>query len=638
MRISRNPFKLRASEQIVPDETFLQLFDARVLDLISENSWDKVRIFQSAPGGGKTSLFRVFTPASLVTLHRLRTHDDYKELHQRLEALGVTSASGPNSLGVMLSCAQGYAMLEDLDLDSAQKERLLYSLLNIRTILAALRGICVLRNLDYSKDLERLQIGRPNSSQFPEWFSVLLPCSGKELAEWATKIEENICEAIDSFDPLPRTTLKGHDTLFSLQLLRPETITLEGSPIADRVIVMFDDVHKLTTIQRRKLLDTLLSSRWPVSVWIAERLEALTADELLSSGATSGRDYEIISLEEYWGGKANRFEDVITSIADKRVRFASDAEIGSFAGCLQNTFAETELQDRYENACNVISDRLFKRFGADERYKEWLAAEARVSGTPHDRAVEWRILEILIERNIAEMQMSLPLPLSPEEIEKKAPPVKSTAEFLVTQEFDIPYYFGLSKLAILSSSNIDQFLDFAGELFEQIISATLLRQQVILSPHTQQDILKKVLNRRWDEIPRRVPNGREVQKLLTAIKEYARWETNRPTAPYGPGVTGIGLSMGDREKLTKSDIHRIQPQYERVATLLSSCISNNLLEPRFVTQGQKGQQWLVLYLNRWLCLEAGLPLHYGGWRHIRPNTFHDWLERGFHPPRSGDLV
>ncbi len=638
MRIPRNPFKLRASEQIVPDEIFLQLFDSRTLDLISEDSWGKIQILQSAPGGGKTSLFRVFTPSSLVTLHRLQAHDDFKELYEKMEALGIMSKNGPNLLSVMLSCAQSYAMLEDLDLDIVQKERLLYSLLNVRIILAALRGASILRSLDYPNELEHLQIEQIVTGHFPEWLSVPVPCSGKQLTEWAVKIEESICEAIDSFDPIPRVTLKGHETLYSLQLFGPEAITHENTPIADRVLVMLDDVHKLSTLQRRKLLDTLLNSRWPVSVWIAERLEALTPDELLVSGATTGRDYKTISLEEYWGNKQHRFESAVISIADKRARLASDTEVGSFAGYLENVFNEAKLYDRYEEVCETISSRLFKRFGSDERYKDWLEARVKASGTAQERAIKWRMLEILIERKTNEAQMSLPFPLPPEEMEQKSSSIRGPAEFFVAQEFKIPYYFGIEKLAILSSSNIEQFLDFAGELFEQIISAILLRRQTILSPNTQEEILKKVIDRRWEEIPRRVPNGREVQKLLTAITQYAQWETNRPTAPYNPGVTGISLSIKDREKLTNPDMYEIHPEYKQIALLLSSCISNNLLEPRSITQGQKGQLHLVLYLNRWLCLQAKLPLGYGGWRHISPNKLHSWLERGFHPSTNQEYL
>ena len=54
MREPRNPFRLRASESIESDATFLRLFGPGMLDLLpAENLWDKPQVFRSAPGGGQ---------------------------------------------------------------------------------------------------------------------------------------------------------------------------------------------------------------------------------------------------------------------------------------------------------------------------------------------------------------------------------------------------------------------------------------------------------------------------------------------------------------------------------------------------------------------------------------------------------
>lgn len=628
MRQPRNPFKLRASEQIIPDITFLKLFGSKTLELISEDNFEKVTIFQSAAGGGKTSLFRVFTPSALHILQRFKTDEDYEDLYRRMVALHSLSDDGPDLLAVMLTCAQSYAMLDNLNLDPAQKERLLYSLLNVRILLAALRGTLVLCDLSFPSGLKDIHINKTSHIQFPEWLSVPVPCSGKELFDWAVNIEESICEAIDSFDPLPRKSLRGHDTLYSFQLLVPSAITYQGQPVVSRILIMLDDVHKLTQTQRQKLLDKLLSLRWPVSIWIAERLEALTPSELLSEGAIAGRDYETIKLEDYWGNKQHRFKDLVTSIADKRSRVAPDFEFGSYSGYLETTTDNTVLQEHYDDACQVISSRLVSKFSSNTIYKDWLETTQKSIGTSRENAVKWRALEIMIERKMAEAQLPLPMPLSPEEFESRSSSVNPPAELFIMEEFGIPYYFGISDLASLASSNIEQFLDFAGELFERIISSALLKNQTTLSPEIQQDILIKVVERRWHEIPRRVLNGRDVQKLLSAIREFARSETYRPSAPYSPGVTGIGFSEQNRKKLIDPEIHKIHPEYRYVAELLSSCISSNLLEPRWIIQGKKGQQWLVLYLNRWLCLQAKLPLQYGGWRPVTLDRLHKWLGKG----------
>jgi hypothetical protein len=191
----------------------------------------------------------------------------------------------------------------------------------------------------------------------------------------------------------------------------------------------------------------------------------------------------------------------------------------------------------------------------------------------------------------------------------------------------------------LASSNIEQFLALAGDLFEEIISAALLRRPTVLAPDRQEFILRKVVQQRWEEIPRRIPNGRDVQKLLEAIHQFARWETDKPNAPYAPGVTGIALAMTDRDKLINPKIRLQHPEYDRLALIISACLSHNLLEASLDrSQGQRGKTWMILYLNRWLCLLFGLPLQYGGWRPRTPDELQKWLDHGFRQKNGSSLL
>jgi len=101
---------------------------------------------------------------------------------------------------------------------------------------------------------------------------------------------------------------------------------------------MLDDIHLLTSKQREWLLICSSIPAYIVSIWLAERLEALTVDQLLSPGSPQGRDYsEVVTIEGYWRGHVSKFERMVSSVADRRTRDARDVEIGRFADCFQNT-------------------------------------------------------------------------------------------------------------------------------------------------------------------------------------------------------------------------------------------------------------------------------------------------------------
>lgn len=633
----RNPFRIRASKN-ASDATFLRLFSPEVMDVLPKNElWDRIQFFQSTPGGGKTSLFRLFTPSVLKALHASRESDDrFKEVYGRAKSIGVVNDEGPQLLGAMISCDRNYATLEDLRFSPARKERLFYALLNSRIVMAALRGALTLRDLEYPEDLEALEIrvddgGENLASRTP------LPCTGDEFFQWAQDIEAEVFDTIDSFGTPDFGSLEGHDTLFAVELLTSDSIRHQGEPIATRTVVMLDDVHELATRQRKLLKDTLIVLRPPIGVWIAERLEALPPDELLSSGARNGRDYDADILEMFWSSSPSKFEGMVTDVADRRIKLTREVEVDSFDTCLQASLDGVDWQETIEEAGNEVKSRVTESVDSlrdGHRYTEWINSVKRSDhSTPTERAIAWRSVEILIERdqNSSQKELDFGEPLPSEDLQKRdSSSVHSAAEFVLSQEFGIPYYYGISKLSKLASFNIDQFLSLSGDLFEELSAEDLISEQfVAMSPDTQEKILKDTAEKKWNEIPKQVPQGRDVQRLIKSVAEYSKWETMRPTAPYAPGVTGFALQMVDRERLLQEEMIEKSPTHKRLVLALSSSITNNLLEARLdMKQGSRGQRWMLLYLNRWLCLHFDLPLQYGGWRPKKIDKLREWLVKG----------
>lgn len=633
MREPRNPFRLRASEHIESDETFVRLFSPEVLDMLNApNVWERPQIIRSAPGGGKTSLLRLFTPSSLRTIHALRTREYTKDLCRNLTALGAIDDNGPLVVGVFLGCGHSFATLEDLDLDDGRKRRLFLSLLNARIVLATLHGILDLHQRDVSH-LSSISFEKNNPT--PESSGTINESTGTGLFDWAQGLERAVCEALDSFLPLSESQLPGHDSLVALTMLGTTKVLFEDSPVAQRILIMLDDIHLLTTKQREWLLNAVLALRSSVCVWLAERLEALTVDELLSPGSPQGRDYsEVVTIEDYWrGSRVTKFEKMVSSVADRRTRDARDVEIGRFADCLQDTLDGDEWHATYESGIQIVAARVKKRVSGQRKFAAWISERETASGTPREQLLGWRTLEILVERELRKAQQTLDFfEYDASELSQKdSSDVRAAAELFTAREFDLPYYYGLSRLACLASSNIEQFLWLSGDIFEECVSAALLRKATHLTPKSQERILRKSIKAVWKELPQRVRYGTQVMRLLESIGRLAQWETEKPNAPYSPGVTGVAISMSEREMLKAA----LQKGYDKQVVLLgeviASCIAHNLLEIT-LNQKCKGQYWMVMYLNRMLCVHFSLPLQYGGWREKRLTDLQGWLTKGFVRP------
>ncbi|MFN7138128.1 MAG: hypothetical protein ACK4UN_02195 [Limisphaerales bacterium] len=632
MKEERNPFLLRSSEFIESDGSFVRYFGPGALDLLKGNEPFVTRFFLSAAGAGKTSLMRLFTPGPLLELHKHKEVEGFSELYLKMRGFGALGERGPNVLGVLLSCSHGYANLADIGLESAQEVRLLFALLDARLILATLRQALILHRLKFEEDLPRLTIGKPESSlTLP---GLTLPCTGDVLHAWARKREDEICAILDSFTP-EETSSTGSEGLSAFDLLRPTGFLVDGNPVAERVLLMLDDVQKLTSLQRDRLATYVLDKRSSTPVWIAERLEALSRDELLSLGVIEGRDYDPVYLECYWREFPKRFESVVSSIADRRVQGSESVEMFHFDPCLEDTLVGAPWDRRFEHAADVIQGRIKEKTAKMSLFGDWIAEREALDQPPRQRAVSWRELEILIERELRRKQASFDFALHKSElIEKSDSNLRAAAELFLANEFDFPYYFGSSTLAKLSSSNIQQYLGLAGQQFEEIISAALInpQQTPVLSAVRQEAILTKRCSDMWNEIPRRVAHGSKVKNLLEAIGSFSRWYTNRPTAPNDPGVNAVAISMSDRDRLLDPTWLRLHPEHRLLAEALASALSHNLLDAQ-PNSKCKGRLWLVLNLNRLLCVRYRLPLNYGKFKEQGLDELARWMEKGFDAKR-----
>jgi len=91
--------------------------------------------------------------------------------------------------------------------------------------------------------------------------------------------------------------------------------------------------------------------------------------------------------------------------------------------------------------------------------------------------------------------------------------------------------------------------------------------------------------------------------------------------------------MEDVARLRDRRVLAADPALKRLADILATALADNLLMS-VSNYKAKGEDWMILYLNRFACINFGLPLQYGGWREKSLRELTQWLEAGFKVPQK----
>ncbi len=608
---------MRSSETIENQMIFLRLFGSGILEVLRDDYFlNKTVIFRSSPGGGKTSLLRLFSPDSLHEIFQRQSQ--YRDLFQILTKYGAMNDNGPALLGVYLRLSE-YGSILDLDIPDERKMQYLFSSIGYRLIITALLGILKLNGLE-TQDLERIRISKPIGTVVN---SLNLPCNGKELYEQALTRELEINRLINRFDVPWNDNVQLMLDFEHLQIIAPKNILLDGKSVVSKTLVMLDDMHELRKPQRNALLRAIVPRRFPISIWLAERLEALETPDLIPE--ILGREYDGVFLEEFWESRPRSFEKFVRSVSRQRTSMASlDVETNSLDQHLVDVIDAPEWTPTFTQCLDSIKAKLETVSGRTDIYNKWIADLRSRSSPTLDNLISWRVLEIKIAREEANSQTKLfDIPLD-DELDSDGN-LDAVAEFFLYHEYDIPYYFGFQNIAKLATYNIDQFLEVASALLDELESQMIKNDKnSSLSPRTQERIIKDIASTRWKRIAG-IHNGMQAMSFLTKFRDFAIEQTIKPNAPYVPGVTGIGISNSDYRKF----IEQLQPtgKYKQLSEVLQTCLSHNLLKAKYYAkQGKIGNEFILFYLNRSLCVHFGLPLGRGGWRKKTPSELCNWLD------------
>lgn len=623
MRSYRNPFRVRTSEvqHRQGSGLFLNTYGPAVLDLLPEDIWDRLFVIRSAPGGGKTSLMKLFEAETLRTLHERR--EKLPDLAERLSSLGALAPEGPAVVGVRLDLRRNYKSVVDLTGHAELATRLFLRLLNARIVIGALEAALMLAGRRFPADVAHIYVQA--SSEGREALDRLGGRSGQMLFENARGIETEILDLVDSLMPVSTEGIAGHAELYGLHALQDATIWVAGEALPGDLLLMFDDGQELHPTQREAIIRRLVDRNVAGARWYSERLQAVSTQEVIGDEGPLERDVRLLQLERTArrgvapdgrpGARRRSFDPLLLDIANRRAR--RPLQIYGEESDDFNTLIDVDRDDllgaRPQQVISRLRAKVEAASGGDYRYARWIEHVAGKTG--YEAALAWRELEILIARDKDRRQGQLfDLQLEPETMsERTSSSIREAAACFLAHEFRLPYYAGTSQIPKLASFNIEQFLDLGGSLFEEMLALITLGRTPWIGPSRQDTIVREASDRLWGQIPERYSHGRDIQRLLVEIAEMCRRETFRPKAPYPPGATGTAISADDRRRLLAPAQRAAIAGGDQLYRALAQAIAFNLLEVED-DYSVKGKRWMVLYLNRLLCPRFNLPLGRGGFR------------------------
>lgn len=628
MAYNVNPFLERRSEKTTSDQEFALVFSPKILEKLSDEAFKGgVHIFRSAPGGGKTTILRAFTPSVLRSFWRAKGNSELKESFPLFVAKGVLDdQEGPRLLGVLISCASGYADLPP----GAIEEGPFRSLLDCRVVLRTIRSLSAYLGFSADESLDSIQLEYGEGAQDIQGIPKLT--SARELAQWAETREKRIYAELDAFAGRTNQALPSSQRFESVLWLQSVRFMRHGVPIAANRLLMIDDLHRLRRKQRELLVDELTVQRPDIPIWLAMRTLVM-GEGLLSQGARSGRDIHEYTLEELWGGSKGIYQFIpfAQNVLDRRMN-RQDAVAGNFSQRLREQLEPEEIRAFIQPGVDKFRATVLPH-EKNARYSEWIARAEKKSAEPTvDTLLELFVTRILMARDASKKQLSFDLALSAEEIDDKdSSSLRGAAEIQLHEELDLPYFYGLERLCVMATYNVEELLSMAAALYDGIVARQVLRKRSPeLSPVEQEKILRESASRRLKFVPKQHTEGARAQKLITSIGGYCRERTFLPNAPYAPGVTGVRLSQSEMEKL-QGNAKVLGEQGALLRRVLSECIAENLLVLRPSGASTAREPGSILYLNRTLCAHFGLPLQMGGWQDVSSMDLIDWMLRGWKP-------
>lgn len=606
----RNPFAKKNTELFADVPTFLRFYShhgiKRLISVASSPLLEGTWIFRSPPGFGKSTNFRLFTPATLRELQNQRNAKSHvhSDTITELNSLGVFGQSHPKVLGVYINVADGFSEIHEIFDDKALP--VFRAFINAKLILMLVAALKDFYNLQFEDSLDDFTIEVDNDIS---WGALPKTSSLQSLSDWAENAELQIIKGISNLELADEKHLL-HTEYSALKWLRKVKFLYKGKRHILKTLVMFDDVHNLARSQRDDLLTSITVIRPHYPIWIGERLTSLTEKETLIEGADQHRDYNVINLDHIEANtKNNYFKQFVEGIIKARLDMSS---VGGFDNWLTINGIERD------NACEKAYQELLPRINklrADGGFSEWFERDNYENlEVTHALVVEMQSLLTSHAKYVNKNPNQL---MFEESLDKKPKADASFVEYYLYTQYQVPYYIGNEVLTKYSTSSIFEVLQIAENFFEAIYKASMKQNSSnsSLKIKIQQQTLKELAREKFEKLGGIVRYSDCAIRLVKNFAKTAYIKSNRESSPYVPSITGFALSYSDMAKLVYDE------NYEVLNAILTDLRKRNLVT---ITK-PKNKEVSVFYLNRLLCVHFDLAGGYGGWNKFSLDTLTEWM-------------
>lgn len=623
-------FEKRATEHVPNDDAFLAHIAPAPLDtylrpLAEEDVLlDRLVVVSGTPGSGKTTIGRLFKFQTLRKLQDLAgTSDSLAELRDVMAGCGAFEGDYPSVAGCHLSMEADYRDIWECPYEEPTRHKLLQTLVNARAVLGWVRGF---RDAEVALSAVKVIFRADAAGSLETIGGTTLEdlCAHAEIVEReAYRVAAALVPPpLNEFPAVLRSAYRPIDLISRFEISDGDT-TRAAVPL-----LILDDVHSLSQLQREHVVRWLASRDIPIARWLMWRFDALRPDQVLYD-----RDLSL----DYGATEAEPGVQVYRDITELRLQRPRDRakarrDFRTMASQMAHRYLEqisifqrrhtTDLRQMLETRIDDIAEGKLAK--AEEQLQAELA-EHRLSATQEDdlakqvdshldgrqiygvesRALRAAMLRILAARLARRRPQGRLFEAEDEDTDDYGVRAKTVIEHgarvHLWHRHEIPYLFGFDKICDIANENPEQFLHFAGQLVALLETKLIRSREPRLTAKEQHESLfeyaTKVVHA-WN-----FPESGSLRRLATGIAAECVRESLKPTATLGGGANAFGIPQSEFELLAT--------RHEDLARILKFGVAYNVftLIPEHRT---KGKDWCLIELGGALIVQHGLTLQRGG--------------------------